>query len=424
MSNNSQKQNSTTKDSLIKEGHIISQPSDRIGKIRHWLGLEHNIIVMLLTILILGMGEELWTRFIPKYLEVLGASALIIAFYGTLKDLLDALYQYPGGWLADRLGRRMALILFTLLAVIGYIFYLLTQNWIWVIVGTIFVMAWSSLTLPAIFAIIGDNLPKTKRSIGFGVQSILKRVPIVLAPPIGGLLIFSYGISKGIRLGLIITIILAFIAIAIVLLYYKEKKPDVPDKMKFIDIWKNMDSHLKRLLAADCLARWAEGIPKVFIILYVMNILKVTSFQFGWLTSIQMLSAIIIYIPIAKLSDRMNRKPFVLITFVFFAFFPFMLVNAQGFFFIVLAFVIAGLREIGEPARKALIVDLADEKIRGRMVGMYYLIRGLVVFPASLVGGWLWKINPQFPFYIAFFIGILSALTYALWGPGDEALAK
>src|SRR3989304_2643368 len=55
-------------------------------------------------ILILGMGEELWMRFVPKYLELLGAGAWGIAVYGTLKDLLDAVYQYPGGWLADRLG--------------------------------------------------------------------------------------------------------------------------------------------------------------------------------------------------------------------------------------------------------------------------------------------------------------------------------
>src|SRR3972149_903526 len=74
------------------------------GRLRTWLGLEPNILVLLGTILILGMGEELWIRFVPKYLELLGAGAWGIAAYGTLKDLLDAVYQYPGGWIADRLG--------------------------------------------------------------------------------------------------------------------------------------------------------------------------------------------------------------------------------------------------------------------------------------------------------------------------------
>ncbi|MGB8658234.1 MAG: MFS transporter [Candidatus Zixiibacteriota bacterium] len=401
-----------------------SQLGTRLSRVRGWLGLERNILVMLVIILIVGMGEELWTRFVPKYLELLGATAWIIAVYGTLKDLLDAVYQYPGGWLADRLGRRSALMVFAILAIIGYTIYAVSPRWEWILIGTFFVMAWSSLTLPAIFAIIGDNLPQTRRSTGFGVQSILKRMPIVLAPPIGGWLIAYLGLAKGMKMGLVITIVLAVAVIFIVFRYYREKAPAARDRIRFTEIWRDMDSHLKRLLLADCLVRWADGIPKVFVILYAIDILKVGSFQFGWLTSIQMLTAILIYIPIAKLSDRMNRKPFVLLTFVFFALFPLALASAASFFFVVLAFMIAGLREIGEPARKALIVDLAKETARGRAVGMYYLIRGLVVFPASLVGGWLWTMNARMPFYAASLIGAVGFVTYAFWGPGETQKTK
>jgi len=423
MRKNQSKQNLNLAYSFTETTSKAVPPVMELSRLRNWLGLERNILVMLTAILIIGMGEELWMRFVPKYLEVLGASVWIIAVYGTLKDLLDAVYQYPGGWLADRLGRKSALALFTVLAIMGYGLYLVSPNWEWILVGTLFVMAWSSLTLPAIFAIIGDNLPQTRRSIGFGVQSILKRVPIVLAPPLGGWLIASFGFTHGMKLGLAITIILALSSVLIVRRYFLEKVPSAPDTTRFIDIWRTMDVHLKRLLIADCMARWAEGITKVFIILYVINELRMNAFQFGWLTSVQMLSAILIYIPIAKLSDRMNRKPFVLLTFTFFALFPIALVSAVNFFWVSLAFVIAGLREIGEPARKALIVDLANETTRGRAVGMYYLIRGLVVFPASLAGGWLWTIHHQLPFYIAFIVGIGGLLTYALWGPSDKSPA-
>ena len=382
------------------------------NSLRHWLGLERNIVVMLAGILILGMGEELWTRFVPKYLELLGAGAWIVAIYGTLKDLLDAVYQYPGGWLADRLGRRRSLVLFTLLAVLGYILYFISSTWHLLLLGTVFVMAWSSLTLPATFAVIGDNLGSDRRAIGFGVNSILKRIPIVLAPFFGGWLITSYGFSPGFKIGLAITILLAFLSIFVLVRFYEEK-PRAPDPSRFADIWRSMSPDLKRLLVADCLARWAEGIPKVFVVLYTMNVLQVNAFQFGWLTSLQQLAAILVYIPIAKLADRMNRKPFVLVTFAFFAFFPLMLASASHFFLIVVAFLVAGLREVGEPARKAMIVDFAPENARGRAVGIYYLIRGLVVFPASLVGGWLWMMNQQFPFYAAFFVGVTGCLAYA-----------
>src|SRR5437763_39402 len=69
---------------------------------RDRLGLERNILVMLGVILLVGLGEGLWVRFLPQYLVVLGAGTWGVAVYGALKDLLDAVYQYPGGWLADR----------------------------------------------------------------------------------------------------------------------------------------------------------------------------------------------------------------------------------------------------------------------------------------------------------------------------------
>lgn len=397
----------------------VDTSAPALARVRSWLGLEPNIVAMLLAFLVLGMGEELWVRFVPKYLELLGAGIAGVALYGTLRDLLDALYPYPGGWLTDRLGRRAALILFALLAVAGYALYLIAPSWLWVLAGTVLVMAWSSLTLPAIFAVIGDNLPPARRATGFGVQSILKRVPIILAPPLGGWLIASLGLAGGVRLGLAATIVLAFLGIAILRRSYVEVAPPAPDAGSLADLWRGMDGGLKRLLLADCLARWAEGIPKVFLIFFVIDVLGGTAAGFGWLTSVQMIAATLVYIPLAKMSDRMNRKPFVLLTFGFFALFPLVLATATGPAWLLVAFVVAGLRETGEPARKALIVDLASAGARGRAVGLYYLIRGLAVFPASLVGGWLWTLDRRLPFYVAFAVGVLGCLVHARWGPAD-----
>src|ERR1051326_452984 len=280
---------------------------------RKFLGFGRNIAVMLAMVVLLGLGEELWSRFIPKYLELLGASAWVIAFYGTLRDFLDAVYQYPGGWIADRVGPRRALALFAVIAAVGYSVVAMSWHWSGILIGTIFVMAWGSLTTPAIFAIIGDSLPKTRRATGFGVQSIVKRIPVVLGPTLGGAPVGAYGFSQGIRAGLIATIAFAVIAIVIVLKLYAEKISIPFERAKFRVHWNEMDRSLKRLLVADCFARWAEGIPDVFIVLYALNVLRVSPLEFGWLTGIQMVTSILVYIPIAKLSDRFNRQPFVLL---------------------------------------------------------------------------------------------------------------
>jgi MFS family permease len=374
---------------------------------------------MLGAFLVLGLGEELWVRFVPKYMELLGAGVWAVAAYGMLRELLDALYPYPGGWVVDRLGRRRALELFALAAVAGYLTFLGAPGWVWILAGTVPVMAWSSLTLPAIFAVLGDNLPPSQRAMGFGVQSVLKRVPIILAPPLGGLLIAALGLAGGVRAGLAATVVLAFVGIWILRRTWVEPPASQRDSEGFGSLWRAMDPGLKRLLTADVLARWAEGIPKVFIVLYVMDVLKAGAIRFGWLTSLQMITATLVYIPLARMSDRMDRKPFVLLTFGFFALFPLALALAPDSAWLAPAFIVGGLRETGEPARKAMILDLAPAHARGRSVGVYYLVRGLAVFPASLVGGWLWTLDRRWPLYAAFAVGVVGCVVYALRGPSD-----
>lgn len=383
-----------------------------LKRVLAFLGLRPNILVMLAGVFALGLGEELWSRFIPKYLEFLGAGIWVIGIFGAVKDLLDALYQYPGGWLADRLGHRRSLILFTLLALGGYLLLMISQGWEFILLGMIFITAWGSSATPVIFTIIGDNLPATSRSIGFGVQSILKRVPILIAPVLGGWAILQFGLAAGMRASFAASIILAILVVWIIRRYYIDLAPARIDQFSSLEIWRSMDQRLKRLLISDCFARWAEGIPEVFIILYIVDKLGYNSLHFGTFTSVQMLTSIALYIPIAKLSDRVDRKPFILLTFIFFALFPLSILAGGGYASILPAFIIGGLREIGEPARKALIVDLAPESIRGRTVGLYYLVRGLIVFPASLVGAWLWTIDPRLPFLLAFIAGACGVIAF------------
>src|SRR5215467_7640106 len=147
-----------------------------LGRLRDALGLGRNVAVMSLAVFLVGAGEELWTRFIPKYLEALGAGPATVGLFGTADDFFDAIYQYPGGYLSDRIGSRRALVSFAGIAVIGYAIYALSGNWPMVFVGLAFVSAWSSMGSPAIFALIGESLPHNRRAMGFTVQSVLKRV--------------------------------------------------------------------------------------------------------------------------------------------------------------------------------------------------------------------------------------------------------
>jgi MFS family permease len=386
---------------------------------------KRNLAVMLAIILLVGLGEELWVRFLPEYLAFLGGGVWVVAAYGTVYNLLDALYPYPGGWLADRLGRRRSLLTFILAAAVGYLLYLSGGSWEWVLAGTVLVMAWDALALPALFATVADNLPPERRATGFGWQSIVRRIPTIVAPPLGGLLIASLGLAAGVRWGLVVTILLSLVAVVVVAGLYLDTPAVRHAPINFVGVWNTLDGRLKRLLVSDILARWAEGIPRVFLVIYCLGPLGLSPLQFGWLMTVQRLTNVVAYLLLASLADRMNRKPFVLATFLFFALFPLVLINANGFSGALLAFVVAGLWELGEPARKALIVDLADVAQRGRAIGMYYLVRNLSVFPAALVGGLIWEwAGPSAMFYTAFVAGLAGFALYAAWGPSENPSIK
>ena len=378
-----------------------------------WFGLKRDIIVMVVSVLVLTMGNQIWIRYIPKYLEYLGAGALIIGLYGFIEQLVGAVYQYPGGAIADKIGSRNALILFSLISIIGYVIYYFSPSWEFIILGMFFVLVWESMSSPAIFSLIGEILSRSKRAIGFSIQSILKRIPIVLAPPIGGYLIQSFGLEKGMKIGFIASILMSTLAIVVQKKFYSEgKREKIAEKLCLIELWSAMSQSLKRLLIADILARTASYIVKVYVVLYVLNIVGAPPIYYGFMISIQMITSILSYLPAAKLADIYGRKPFVTATFLFFALFPIALVSVRELWLLPLAFIVAGLREIGEPARKALIVDLAGDKFRGRIIGLYYLIRESITMPAPLIGGFLWLISPETPFYIAFITGTLGVIVF------------
>lgn len=382
------------------------------GRLVDYLSLERNVAIASAAVFLLGLGEELWKKFLPKYLESLGAATPVIGLFGTAEDFFDAIYQYPGGWLADRLGRRRAFVIFITLASAGYLIYLLSPAWPVIFVGLGFAMAWHSMASPAIFAVIGDALPKERRAMGFTLQSMLKRVPMVISPLVGGALIAATGVKAGIQTGLVITLILSAVTVLIVRAINIPVRP--AGAVNIRGVWRSFHRALKRLLISDIIIRMCEGTADVLIILYVTNVKGVGVARYGVLVAIQITTSILVYIPSAKIADRIGRKPFVIATFLCFALFPVAVVLASGFALLVVAFIIGGLREIGEPSRKAMIVDFAQPELRARTVGLYYLVRSMTITPSAAIGGLLWEITPQVPFITAGVIGMIGTSVFAL----------
>ena len=389
--------------------------------LREFFGLRRNLVLLLIAIVAIGAGEETWMRFVPKYLESLGAAALVIGLYDGLKTLLGAVYAYPGGIAVDRWGHRRALVAFTALSIAGYVLVLLIPRWPAVIGGTFLFLAWSTLSLPAMFSLVAQNLSSAKHTMGIGVQSLIKRVPIVIGPVIGGVLIDRYGVVGGVRAGLLISIGTGLVGLLVQRQIREDPFKFEPASASFREVVKGFDRPLWRLLFSDILVRFCERIPYAWVVIYAMDNVGVSATKVGVLTAIEMIVASACYIPVAYLAERYGREPFVIATFFFFTVFPLTLIMAHSFALLVVAFAVRGLKEFGDSPRKALIVGYARPEMRGRTVGAYYLIRDTFVSLGSLLGAWLWKFGPDVNFWSAAALGAAGTAVYCATLVGKPA---
>jgi MFS family permease len=333
--------------------------------------------------------------------------------FDALQTLLGAIYAYPGGWITDRFGERKSLLLFNALSICGYIIVLLWSHWLAVLRGAFLFLAWSALSLPATFNVVATALDASQHTMGIGVQSMVRRVTMMVGPLIGGVLILRFGWQDGIRLALLGSIALGLATTTFQWFMTEPAKERAWQKSwqahsAFLAVVRSFTPALRELLVSDILIRFCERIPYAFIVLWAMNHAGLNAEQFSWLVAIEMSTAMLCYIPVAHLADKYGRRPFVLITFVFFTLFPVTLLWADNFAWLALAFAVRGLKEFGEPARKALIIGEASPEIRARTYGAYYLIRDCVVTTGSFLGAWLWHLSPAHNFIGAAICGALG----------------
>ena len=373
-------------------------------------------------IILVGMGEHMAERFLPLYLQQLAQASTAVLAIGLLAgmdDLLSALYSFPGGYLSDRLGTKRALLFFNALSMIGYLCVIFIHSWWAVLVGAAFFISWSAISLPATMDLLAKIVPKHRRTMGVSVLALVRRVPKMLGPVVGGACIAVWGVEQGVRAAFIAALALALVASVLQQVMITDDSKEVKEaEANPLKLWREMPVSLRNLLVSDILIRFCERIPDAFVVIWVTRTIlhPVSELTFGWLSAIENITAVLVYVPVAYMADRFGKKPFVLITFAFFTCFPLALMHATSLFPLIAVFVLRGLKEFGEPTRKALIMDLAPEGRKAAMFGLYYLVRDVIVAFAAFGGALLWRISPELNLKVAFGFGVLGTLWFAWRG--------
>jgi MFS family permease len=407
----------------------MSGEEQRRGRLAEFLGLRRSVMGLLGMVVLVGMGEHMAERFLPLYLQQLTRGATTVLAIGLLAgmdDLLSALYSFPGGYLSSRLGTKRALLLFNLLSMAGYLVVILVPTWWAVLLGAAFFISWSAISLPATMALVARAVPRNRRTMGVSVQSLVRRIPKTLGPVVGGAFIAGWGVSRGVRLAFVAALVMAGLAIVLQQTLIEDDRhaaKGAEAEKNPLRMFRRMSPALRNLLASDILIRFCERIPDAFVVVWCTRwvVSPISEFQFGILSAVENITAVLCYIPVARMADRLGKKPFVAITFGFFTLFPLVLLFSRSLWPLMLAFVVRGLKEFGEPTRKALIMDLAPEDAKDAMFGLYYLIRDVIVAFAAFGGALLWGIRPELSLCVAFVFGIIGTTWFIVRGQSVTA---
>jgi predicted MFS family arabinose efflux permease len=353
-----------------------------------------------------------------------------VGVLAALKNLLEGFAYILGGTLAHRLGPRIALAASAVPMALGFgVMLVFDAPWA-IVAGALLLTNWEPISVPATFDVVGAEVPKNRHTIAFAVQSIQKRLPKVIGPIVGGLALAAVGywLNLAFAFGLL--------ALAVVLqlaltrrMRPKERSASVPLRR----VLRALPKELKALLRAEIFIRWGDWFARDFAVLYVVALLT-SRFGYaersategaGLLLAIMATTALATYVPMAKWIDRSaSPRPFIGTTFLLFALFPICLVvlpracewaGLPVMAGLVATFVLNGLRELGEPARKSLIAMGVAPDIRARTVGLYWGLRSFAFFPAPIVAALLWRrIGPEATFLIGGAIGLVGTGWFAL----------
>lgn len=402
-----------------------------------FLALNRTVAIVLVTVFFFGLGEQLWRGFMPRLLhaqarptgyEIPWETLRNVGLLGLFINLFEAFCYTGGGQLTARLGDRGSLILFAVLSISGYVLFLtLGDEYEWAAVtAALLILGWEPLSVAVTFTTVGSTVAREKRGMAFAVQSIQKRLPKIIGPVVAGLVLGAAdaywgseieGTIHGMRLLVAVALILGVISLAIQVFWMPHREVPPPGPPLWT-ILRGMHPALRRLLVAEIFTRWCDWLVRDFVILYVLLIHRVPVETAGALMALQHVTALITYLPIGSMTQRVGLQPFVGLTFIFFALFPLVLALVPGSEWLFVAYIVYGLREVGEPARKAMITSLFPPEVRARGVGLYWGLRSLAICSASFVGAVIWyELGPQNLLFIAFGLGCLGALVFYVFVP-------
>jgi MFS family permease len=392
---------------------------------------ERNIATLSITTFLFSAIHFIWASWSSLYLLALGATPEMVGFFVLFQEAPRQLFQFPGGLLADRFGRKRIIVYCTALQIVAPLSFLFASTWQQLLPGQFFDSIVWSLYQPARQALVAESLPKEKRGSAFGAFRTITSIPRIFLPVLSGMLMDQVGVVAGVRIGFILIIIGHVVITTIRAVYLRETlKPDVTERIgtSFLRESKRLFSlrgTILILLIVTTLSGFLVRMVQPFLVVYAVNVVKLTKTQWGAINTITGLIGTILAFPSGMISDRVGRRFSIILARALNPLNRVILLFIRDFNQILFLHVLVGIGaalggevtgsmgSMGGPAWSALISDVVPSKDRAKIMGFMSMFSGLASMPSSIIGGYIWtNLGPDFLLASTFLAGMIPLVIF------------
>ena len=145
------------------------------------------------------------------YFKDLGANDFLLGVIGFAGSIALARVQFPGGYFAEKHGRRWLIVTMTYGMTLGYLFFIFAQSWQFIVLGLV-IQNLCLVYQPALFALMLDSVPPERRGEGFTIQAVVTNIVSLPAAIIAGVLVLYFNLGMGMRIAYTIALVAYFAA--------------------------------------------------------------------------------------------------------------------------------------------------------------------------------------------------------------------
>jgi len=371
-----------------------------------------NFLILVASWILMFSTSPISGTYASKFFKTsLGANDFLLSIISFSGLIAIAFVQFPGGYLADKHGRRWLVYAMTFGVAFSYLFFIFAPSWPLIVVGTVF-QNLCLLYQPALYAIMIDSVSPENRGAGFSMQAVITNLVGLPASLIAGYLVLIFNLDIGMRIAYAIAMI-AYFAAAFLRVKLKETMPsggnDRPNFLaafkeypqavrESLDVWSKTPRSVYYLFICNAAINSLIVGSSTYFVIYATENLGISNFQWALVLALMSFTVAAPSIIAGLRMDEVGRKSYVIASYL--CYIPAMILFVYGnFYVLIIAFFFFGLGQVLQSSSyTSLLGDLTPRALRGKVVGCSqffgYMAQAFTQILIGLLFSYVWRPLP------------------------------